>query len=703
MMTFRLIFYVVKATTLLLAMLLAGSVGAQRAPGSEGAAIGIASANPLPEIILPRLIPIMSTDVSLSLGDATLINRINFVLALGMVDAAAPYHPSALGIHTRLERQAEAQRTPRNINIAMMHAAYHVLSGMLPERQAVWREMMTDNGLDPEDDSRDLNSPAGIGNAAGKGALAGRLFDGMNQSGDYADTTGYAPVNSAYKLVDASRWQPGIRRHGNGIYTVQQFVTPQLANTEPFASFDPREFRVGPPLASDPDNWDAYKRQADHVLSVSAGLTEEEKLKAELFDNKIVSLTYSYLHAAFVNNLSPADFARGYLLAMAAALDGSIAIWQEKARYDGVRPFSAIRHIYGDETVFAWGGPGRGRAEIPANAWQSYLPEADHPEYPSGSTCGCQAQAQAMRRFLGTDALNWTVSYRAGSSRIEPGFVPEQDLELNFATWTDLARDCSQSRVWGGVHFQAAVDASVEICGVFGDMAFEYYQSAMEGLASGRGPAQALQPDPLYVSSNANVAARARPPEATSPTPDSCERLVDSVMVTSATSGFECQQVEIDGLDGPNSLINALKLSGDLSLGVQVCFKGLGALLLLEESSDAQRLSFVNTYGLAGTTCAWIDRPGTLVLVPGQVSFQDSQAGTAVNAGQHRRLDTCAITTTHKLNFRATPDGGELLDVIPLEETLTARARSDEWFNVSFRGIWGWISADFVRTHGNCE
>jgi len=702
-MTFRLIFCVVKATMLILTMLLAGSVSAQRAPGSEGATFRIAGANPLPDIVLPRLIPIIAADVSLTLGDATLINRINFVLALGMVDAAAPYHPSAVGVYTRLERQPETQHTTRNINIAMMHAAYHVLSGMLPERQAVWREMMTDNGLDPEDDGRDVNSPEGIGNAAGKGALAGRLFDGMNQTGDYADTTGYAPVNSAYNLVDASRWQPGIRRQGNGIYTVQQFVTPQLANTEPFASFDPREFRVGPPLASDPDNWEAYKRQADHVLSISAGLTDEEKMKAELFDNKILSLTYSYLHAAFANNLSPADFARGYLLAMAAALDGSITIWQEKARYDGVRPFSAVRHIYDDETVIAWGGPGRGRAEIPAKAWQSYLPEADHPEYPSGSTCGCYAHAQAMRRFLGTDALNWTVSYPAGSSRIEPGFAPEQDMELNFATWTDFARDCGQSRVWGGVHFQAAVDASVEICSVFGDMAFDYYQSAIDGLVPERRPAQALAPDPLYVTSNANAASRAQPPEATSPTPESCERVVDSVMVTSATSGFECQQVEIDGLDGPNNLINALELSGDLSLGVQVCFKGRGALLLLEESIDAPRLSFVNTYGLAGTTCAWIDQPGTLVLVPTQVSFQESQAGIAVNAVQYRRLDNCAITTTHKLNFRAAPDGGELLDIIPLETTLIAQARTDKWFNVSFRDSWGWVSADFVRTDGNCE
>ena len=53
-------------------------------------------------------------------------------------------------------------------------------------------------------------------------------------------------------------------------------------------------------------------------------------------------------------------------------------------------------------------GPALARARIPASQWRSYLPEADHPEYPSGSTCGCYAQAQALRRFSGTDELNWS-------------------------------------------------------------------------------------------------------------------------------------------------------------------------------------------------------------------------------------------------------------------------------------------------------
>ena len=166
-------------------------------------------------------------------------------------------------------------------------------------------------------------------------------------------------------MRDPSRWQPGLRLQGTGVYTVQQYVTPQLANTEPFAPFDPRELRVAPPSDSNPDNWDSYKAQVDVVLETSANLTDEQKMKSELFDNKVASLGLSYLFLADELGLSPADIARGYLVKVAAWMDASIATWQEKTRYNAVRPFSAIPYVFGDETVTAWGGPGRGRGRNP--------------------------------------------------------------------------------------------------------------------------------------------------------------------------------------------------------------------------------------------------------------------------------------------------------------------------------------------------
>lgn len=679
---------------LLFLLISAAPILAQSQSEAPSAAIEMDSRDPLREIISPRLIPIIMMDISPSLGDATLISRLKFVLSTGMVDAAAPYHPTAVGIYSRFDRQPETARTQSNINIAMLYAAYHVLVEMMPQRESVWREMLYDYGLDPEADSSDLNTPVGIGRAAGRAAIAGRLHDGMNQVGNYADTTAYRPVNTAYELLDPSRWQPGVRRQGSGLYTVQQFVTPQLANTEPFAPFDPRGFRVLQPQSSNVENWEAYKEQADAVLDVSANLTDEQKMKAELFDNKIVSLGYSYNHIGLDNKLSPQDFVRGFFLKVAAAHDALVVIWQEKARHDAVRPFSAIQHVYGDELVRAWAGPGRGTQDIPASQWQSYLPEADHPEYPSASACGCLAQAQAMRRFTGTDQLNWSIAYPAGSSRIEPGVTPARDIELRFPTWTEFARDCGQSRVWAGVHFQAAVDASVAMCSEFGDMAYEYFSTLMDGSAAQRPPSQALSPDPWRADIGSSASVNPAPP-ASSPMPESCLALPDSITVIAVSTGFQCRQLDSSRLSGISNFMTGVDLAGDLGIGAQVCFRGSGAIVRLDTSSATPSLSLLTSYTMSGMTCAWTDRAGLVMLAP-QPSTQSASTDVP------KPLANCAVTTQAPLNFRTRPVDGDARAIIPAATTLPARARSGNWFKVEYRDYLGWISARYVDSEGTC-
>ena len=41
--------------------------------------------------------------------------------------------------------------------------------------------------------------------------------------------------------------------------------------------------------------------------------------------------------------------------------------------------------------------------DLPASAWDAYMPTADHPEYPSVSAGVCAAHAEASRAFLGDD------------------------------------------------------------------------------------------------------------------------------------------------------------------------------------------------------------------------------------------------------------------------------------------------------------
>jgi hypothetical protein len=411
------------------------------------------------EVVIPTGIPVIVEDISPTASDVTLIFRVTTLV---------------------------------NRNTAILYASRRVLLSLLPHRAAQWDEMLESVGLDPNDDSMDPTTPAGVGNLAGLGVVLNRAHDGMNQLGNeggcryncepYADYLKYEPVNTAYKLWFPSRWQPAIVSRGNGLFHVQQFITPQMRVVTPYSYDDPDAFRAPFPWASQVWNLRDYRDQANEVLQVSANLTDEQKMTAELFDHKFNSVFSAVAFAVLSQQLTLDESVVVEFLTNMASFDTAIAVWNDKHRYDAVRPFSAIRFLYGHRHVSAWGGPGKGTVhDLPGKQWTSYLNVANHPEYPSASASFCAAHAQVMRRLLGSDSLGFTVNVPAGSSVVEPGVTPAADLSLSWATWTDLENDCGQSRLWGGVHFSASIPAGMQIGHQIADLAYEFVERHLDG------------------------------------------------------------------------------------------------------------------------------------------------------------------------------------------------------------------------------
>jgi hypothetical protein len=462
------------------------------APRMKAASFNFDNGNALFEVFAPVVAPAILSEYPQA-SDASLVLRITTITANAWFDAIAPYHPTAIGVYSRLGRRPpEESATNRNKNIALLYASYRAMNSLLPQHAADWRNMLTSVGLDPDDAHTGKTDPIGIGNAAGFAVVAAREHDGMNQLGDeggrrfnrqpYADYTGYQPVNTAYELHDPSRWQPNIVTKGNGVFQIQQFVTPQWRVTQPYSYSSPDLFQAPPPVNSDVNNLAAYKQQADEVLAASAALTDEQKMTAELFNNKLNSLGQAVGFIAFSRGFTIDQFVQYDFTTGTATFDAGIATWNEKTRYDAVRPFSAIRHLYGDRKVTAWGGPGKGTVQLPASEWRSYLNTADHPEYPSGSACFCAAHSQASRRFLGSDTFGFSVMAPKGSSVIEPGITPAQDIQLGpWNTFTEFEQVCGMSRFWGGVHFPSSVQAGRQLCEPIGDTAYEFVKSHIDG------------------------------------------------------------------------------------------------------------------------------------------------------------------------------------------------------------------------------
>ncbi len=442
------------------------------------------------EVIIPRVIPIIFEFVSAVANDATLVLRITALLTNAWFDAIAPYHPTAVGVYSKLGRRPASEATIANKNTAILFASYRVLLSVLSRYTNDWRDMLVSAGLDPDDDGQDTTTATGIGNVAGSDVVAARERDGMNQLGDeggrafnrqpYADYLGYEPVNTAYDLRNASRWQPQIVTRGNGIFQVQQFVTPQLRMTRPYSYDDPGIFQTPRPVMG---RGTAYRQQAEEVLAASASLTDYQKMVAELYDNKLFGIGFSALVASQLNGLTLDEFVHYDFLTNVASFDTAIACWNEKLRHDYVRPVSAIRYLYGDDPVTAWGGPGKGTVnDLPANEWRSYLGTADHPEHPSGSASFCSAHAEASRLFFGDDNFGWSIHVPAGPSVVEPGITPSQDIVIGpWNTWTESEQECGLSRLWGGVHFMPSITAGQDLGRAVGKLAFDFVQAHING------------------------------------------------------------------------------------------------------------------------------------------------------------------------------------------------------------------------------
>lgn len=103
-----------------------------------------------------------------------------------------------------------------------------------------------------------------------------------------------------------------------------------------------------------------------------------------------------------------------------------------------------------------------------------------HAEFPSGSSCLCTVVDEYVSSFLAelsgkpNNPLPVVVPYKAGSSTVEPGFTPAQDILIMYANISEVAANCASTRVDGGMHFTAAVPGGKKLCAGIGIQGYRY-------------------------------------------------------------------------------------------------------------------------------------------------------------------------------------------------------------------------------------
>jgi hypothetical protein len=407
-----------------------------------------------------------------------MVARALAVIHTAAFDAWAAYDHHAVG--TRLGaalRRPPAERRLVNKEIALSYAAYRAAVDLFPgSTTKVFDPLMNSLGLDPNDQRTDITTPIGVGNVAAAALLAFRHNDGANQLGGYADYTGYTSPNDPMDIRlpfdpqgvhDPNAWQQlrYVDKFGNVV--TPNFVGAQWQHVTPFALSSASQLRspTGPATYGSSE----YLIQAQELVALSAGLTDEHKMIAEYWadgPNSELPPGHWDLFAQFVARRDhhgagehgvDADVKLFFALTN-AIFDASICCWDNKRVFASVRPITALRYLFRGERIRAWGGPYRGTQVIDGATWFPYqptwFPTPPFPEYSSGHSTFSAAGAEILRLFTESDRLGESVTFPAGSSRTEPGAVPASNLTLSWATFSGAADQAGMSRRHGGIHFE---------------------------------------------------------------------------------------------------------------------------------------------------------------------------------------------------------------------------------------------------------
>ena len=105
-----------------------------------------------------------------------------------------------------------------------------------------------------------------------------------------------------------------------------------------------------------------------------------------------------------------------------------IGCWQAKYAYDLVRPITYIRRVIDPK-------------------WEPLLNTPPFPEYPSGHSTQSGAAAAVLTAFFGD---NFAFEDETGTA---DGRKPR-----NFTSFREAAEEAGISRLYGGIHFRAAIE-----------------------------------------------------------------------------------------------------------------------------------------------------------------------------------------------------------------------------------------------------
>jgi PAP2 superfamily len=181
-----------------------------------------------------------------------------------------------------------------------------------------------------------------------------------------------------------------------------------------------------------------FYKEADEIRKAGEHLTVEQKQIANFWNDKIRTGTPSGHWISIINQVAPQLGLRldrvieVYTFTGIAIHDAFIYCWYNKYKYNLLRPETYIQDY------------------IDPN-WYPFILSPAFPEYPSGHSVLSGAVSEVLTSVLGTVSFTDRTHNYIG--------FPER----HFNSFNDAANEAGFSRLYGGIHFRAAIERGLDI------------------------------------------------------------------------------------------------------------------------------------------------------------------------------------------------------------------------------------------------
>jgi hypothetical protein len=314
-------------------------------------------------------------------------------------------------------------------------AAYRTLVWIVPGQQPALQAMYVATLAGIPDGTAKTRGIA-VGDAAAAAMIAARTADG--RFGLFRFLAGSGP----------GVWKPVLPAFGSD-------PNAWVKDVKPFLIEHASQFRSKGPYKLKRPRYAREFNEVKSVGSLTSTTRTADQTHAALYWAENPPRTWNRIlnTLSAAHGLSLVENARLFAEVYLSVADTFITVWDEKAHWSFWRPITAIREADTD---------GNKRTD-PDTGWLPLVANPPYPEHPSGHLGLSGVVCITLERFFDTDGLAWTDTSPVGGRT------------RSFTSLSDAVEEIVGARVWSGIHFRNADEASVEIARDIAKYASKHY------------------------------------------------------------------------------------------------------------------------------------------------------------------------------------------------------------------------------------